>query len=153
MMMAHMGPFELGPGQTLSSEVDAKIFLETDVRAATRERGQWGGGERLILDGPPGRVVEAMALVQSLLAEPVGGDGHDDDEPCPQPRARGDARSEACPEEERRPDDLAAEELAADGWAEESHCSEGEAGGDEEEAYRTAWVNGNVASAPSTARC
>ena len=139
--MGHKGPFELGPGQTLSADVIAKVFLQTDVRAATRERGQWGGGQRLILEGPPGRLVEAMELVQRLVAEPVGGDGHDDDEPCPEARDIFDAWSEACPEEERRLDDLAAEGLAADGWAGESHCSEGEAGGDEEESYRTDWVN------------
>ena len=129
-MIAHMAPFELGPGQTLSDEAVAKIFLETDVRAATRERGQLGGGERLILEGPPGRLVEAMELVQRLLAEPVGGDGHDDDEPRPQPQAREDAWSDACPEEEGRPDDLDAEE------------QEGEAGGDEEESYQVAFMNG-----------
>ena len=78
--MAHMGPFELGPGQTLSDEVIAKAFLQTDVRAATRERGQWGGGQRLILEGPPERLVEALELVQRLVSEPVGGDGHGDDE-------------------------------------------------------------------------
>ena len=81
MVIAHMGPFDLGPGQTLSDEAVAKIYTKTNVRAATRERGQWGCGERLILEGPPGRLVEAMELVQRLLAEPVGGDGHDDDEP------------------------------------------------------------------------
>ena len=70
----------------------------------------------MILEGPPGRLVEAMELVQRLLAEPVGGDGHDDDEPCPQPRDRWDAWSEACSEKERCLDDLVAEELAADGW-------------------------------------
>ena len=121
--MAHMGPFELGPGQTLSDEVIAKVFLQTDVRAATRERGQWGGGQRLVLEGPPGRLVEAMELVQRLVTEPVGGDGHDDDEPCPQPRGRWDAWSEACSEEERRLDDLDAEELAADGSCKASSCT------------------------------
>ena len=89
MVIAHMGPFELGLGQTLSAEMIAKVFLQTDVRAATRERGQWGGGQRLILEGPPGRVAEAMELAQRLVAEPVGSDGHDDDEPCPQPRRFG----------------------------------------------------------------
>ena len=98
MVIAHMAPFELGPGQTLSDEVIAKVFLQTDVRAATRERGQWGGGQRLILEGPPGRLVEAMELVQRLVAEPVGGDGHDDD-PRQLPRGRKDAWSETCSED------------------------------------------------------
>ena len=120
--MPHIGPIELGPGQTLSDEVIAKVFLPTDARAATHERGQWGGGQRLILERPPGRLVEALELVQKLMAEPIGGDGHDDDDPRQQPRGRKDAWSEACSED--------GEGLTADGWAKESHDSEGEAGGD-----------------------
>ena len=87
-------------------------------------------------------LVEAVELVQQLVAEPVGGDGHGDDEQCPRPRNRWDAWSEACSDEERR---LDLEELAADGWAGETHCSEGEAGGDEEEACRAAYLKGYVA--------
>ena len=128
MVTCHMGHFDLDPGQTLTAEMIAKALLQTNVRAATSERGQWGGGQRLILEGPPGRMVEAVELVQKLVAETVGGDGRDDDEPCPQPGDRGDAWPQACSEDGRR-DDLLAEGLAADGWARESHCCEGEAGG------------------------
>ena len=96
MAKAHLGPFELGSGVTLSDAVIAKVFLQTGVRAAQRERAQWGGGQRLILEGPPGRLVEALELVQRLVAELVGGDGHGDDEQCPWPRTRWDAWSEAC---------------------------------------------------------
>ena len=49
MVMAHIGPFEFGPGQTLSEEMIAKVYLQTNVRAFQRERGQWGWGQRLIL--------------------------------------------------------------------------------------------------------
>ena len=79
MVIGHVGTFELGPGQTLSAEMIAKVFLQTDLRAATIERGQWGGGQRLLLEGPPGRLVEAMELVQQLVAEPVGGSSQDAD--------------------------------------------------------------------------
>ena len=94
MVLAHMGPFDLDPGQTLSAGMITKVLLQTDVRAATSKRGQWGGGQRVILEGPPSRLVEALELVQKLMAEPVGGDGHDDDDPRQQPRDRKDAWSE-----------------------------------------------------------
>ena len=129
MATAHLGPVELGSGVTLSNAVIRNVFIQTGVVAAQRERAQWGRGQHLFLEGPPGRLVEAVQLVQRLVAEPVGGDGHGDDEQCPRPRAIRDAWSE--PDEKPRPD-LYAQELAADGWAEESHCSEGEAGGYEE---------------------
>ena len=121
MVIGHMGPFELDLGQTLSAEMIAKVFLQTNVRAATSERGQLGGGQRLILEGPPGRLVEAVELVQKLVAELVGGDGHDDDEPWPQPRDRGDAWSSACSEDERL-DDQAAEGLAGRRPAKQTFC-------------------------------
>ena len=63
MVLAHMGPFELGPGQTLSGAMIAKVYLQTDVRASQRERGQWGCGQRLTLGVPPERLVEALELV------------------------------------------------------------------------------------------
>ena len=144
MVIAHMGPFELPLGQTLSAEIINKVLVRTTVLAATSERGQWGVGQRFFLEGPPGRLNEAMELVQRLMAEPVGGDGNGDgngdDEPCPHPKGRWDAWSEACSEAERAIDqaDLVAEERAADG-------SEDEADGDVEEAYHIAWLKGYAA--------
>ena len=147
MVLAHIGPVELGPGQTLSEAMIAKVYLQTNVRASQRERGQWGRGQRLILEGPPERLVEALELVLRLVSELVGGEGHGDDEHCPSPRTRLDAWSEAYSDEERAPDqaELAAEERAADGGAEGSHRSEDEAGGDVEEAYRISWLKGYAA--------
>ena len=118
----------------------AKVFLQTDVRAYQRERGQWGRGQRLILEGPPERLAEALELVQRLTSEPVGGEGHGDDEHLPFARTRWDSWSDACSEAERAIDqaDLVAEERAADG-------SEDEADGDVEEAYHIAWLKGYAA--------
>ena len=101
-----MGTFELPLGQTLSAEMINEVLARTTVIAATKERGQWGVGQRFFLEGPPGRLNEAMELVQRLMAEPVGGDGNGDgngdDEPCPHPKGSSDAWSE---EAERRLDD------------------------------------------------
>ena len=66
MVISHMGAFEPGHGHTLSAEMIARLYVQTNVRAVTSERGQWGGGQRLILEGPPGRLVEAVKLVQQL---------------------------------------------------------------------------------------
>ena len=88
MVMARIGPFEFGPGQTLSEATIAKVYLQTNVRASQRERGQWGRGQRLILEGPPERLAEALELVQRLTSEPVGGEGHGDDEHWPFARTR-----------------------------------------------------------------
>ena len=63
MVLAHMGPFDLDPGQTLSAGMFTKVLLQTDVRAATSKRGQWGGGQRVIPEGPPSRLVKAWELV------------------------------------------------------------------------------------------
>ena len=88
MVVAHIGPFELPPGHTLSDAIIVKVYVQTDVRAYQRERGQWGRGQRLILEGPPERLAEALELVQRLTSEPVGGEGHGDDEHWPLARTR-----------------------------------------------------------------
>ena len=98
MVLAHMGPFDLDPAQTLSADMITKVFVQTNVRAATSERGQWDGGLCFILEGPSSRPAEALTLVRKLMAEPVGGDGHDDD-PRQPPRGRKDAWSETCSED------------------------------------------------------
>ena len=126
MVLAHMGPFDFLRGQALSAEMIRTVLLRTDVRAAISKRGQWGGGLCFILEGLAFRLAQALTLVRKLMAEHVGGDGHDDD-PRQPPRGRKDAWSEACSEDGRL-DDQAAEGLTADGWAGESHDSEGEAG-------------------------
>ena len=101
------------------------VLIQTDVRAAISKRGQWGGGLSYFLEGPSTRLQEALTLVRTLMAEPVGGDGHDDD-PRQPPRGRKDAWSETCSEDGKG--------LTADGLAGESRGSEGEAVRDWEEA-------------------
>ena len=58
-----------------------------------------------------------MELVRELMVNLVGGDGHDDDLRQP-PRGKKDAWSETCSEDGK--------ELTIDGFAGESHGSEGE---------------------------
>ena len=98
MVLAHIGPFDLLPGQTLSAEMVRTVLIQTDVRAAISKRGQWGGGLSYFLEGPSSRLQEALTLVRTLMAELVGGDGHADD-PRQPPRGRTDAWSETCSED------------------------------------------------------
>ena len=97
MVLAHMGPFVLLPGQTLSAEMVRTVLIQTDVRAAISKRGQWGGGLSYFLEGPSSLLQDAFTLVRTLMAELVGGDCHDDD-PRQRPWGRKDAW-ETCSED------------------------------------------------------
>ena len=114
-----MAPAEADIGQALSDEMIETVRVRTEVRAAISKRWQRGGRLCFFLEGPPSRLAKALELVRELMVNPVGGDGHADDNLRQPPRGKKDAWPETYSED--------GTELTTDGLARESHGSEGEA--------------------------